>query len=91
MCPEIVNRQSCSGQRADIWATGVMMYTLLAGEMPFVGKDEKQLFSRIAAGKYLVPVGYDGERVSIECRDLLSQMLGSGISAENALLHPWLN
>lgn len=48
------------------------MYTMLAGELPFVGKDEKSLFNKITTGRYLVPVGYDGEKVSIECRDLLS-------------------
>jgi serine/threonine protein kinase len=55
-----------------MWATGVMMYIMLAGQCPFVGKDEKTLFSKITAGRYLVPIGYDGEKVSVECRDLLS-------------------
>lgn len=35
MAPEIVQRKPYSGIKIDIWALGVMCYTMLTGEMPF--------------------------------------------------------
>jgi serine/threonine protein kinase len=35
MAPEIVKRTPYSGIKIDIWALGVMLYTMLTGEMPF--------------------------------------------------------
>lgn len=35
MAPEIVQRKPYSGIKTDIWALGVMFYTMLTGEMPF--------------------------------------------------------
>ena len=35
MAPEIVQRKPYSGIKIDIWALGVMFYTMLTGEMPF--------------------------------------------------------
>lgn len=42
MAPELLlKRGDYSGPAADIWATGVVLYTLLTGCFPFRGKDEK--------------------------------------------------
>lgn len=35
MAPEIVKRTPYNGIKIDIWALGVMLYTMLTGEMPF--------------------------------------------------------
>lgn len=35
MAPEIVRRTPYSGIKIDIWALGIMFYTMLTGEMPF--------------------------------------------------------
>lgn len=35
MAPEIVQRMPYSGIKIDIWALGVILYTMLSGEMPF--------------------------------------------------------
>lgn len=42
MAPELIQKKGdYSGPAADIWATGVVLYTLLTGCFPFRGKDEK--------------------------------------------------
>lgn len=41
MCPEIVQRKPYSGEKADVWALGVVLYVTLSGKFPFVGKKEK--------------------------------------------------
>ena len=53
MAPEIVQKLPYSGYSADIWAMGVILYSLLAGKLPFAHKNEKELFIRIKSGSFL--------------------------------------
>ena len=50
MAPEIVKRTPYSGYAADIWALGILLYTLLCGKFPFRGKTDKALFKKITSG-----------------------------------------
>lgn len=50
MAPEIVRKQEYNGFKADVWALGVVLHVMLTGRFPFVGKTEKELFSRIKTG-----------------------------------------
>ena len=49
MAPEMLNRRqtSYSGAAADMWALGVLAFTLLAGNYPFIGNEPQALFTRI--------------------------------------------
>jgi serine/threonine protein kinase len=49
MAPEMLNRRqtSYSGSAADMWALGVLAFTLLAGNYPFIGNEPQALFTRI--------------------------------------------
>jgi len=47
MAPEIVTRQEYRGDKADIWALGVVLYTLLQGIFPFKGESDSELYSKI--------------------------------------------
>eukprot|EP00210_Caulerpa_lentillifera_P003032 g2894.t1 len=94
--PEI--QHSRYGAESDLWSAGVMMYYLLSGEMPFIGKPNKQLNPSalnfyIAHGK----LKFDGDkwgRVSPEAKELISTMLNRSvkkrITAKEALEHPWI-
>ena len=56
MLPEIILKKEYSGQDADIWATGIVMYTMLTGSLPFTGKDQKDLSNKILKGQYRKPM-----------------------------------
>lgn len=47
MAPEIVSLQSYSGVKIDIWALGVMLYTMVFGELPFDDPNAAQLKKKI--------------------------------------------
>jgi hypothetical protein len=49
MAPEMLNRRqtSYSGRAADMWALGVLTFTLLVGNYPFVANEPQALFTRI--------------------------------------------
>lgn len=90
--PEILMRQSYD-QMSDMWSCGCIVYLLLAGNLPFLGRSQKELFRKIVVGKY----EFDEESfggVSEEAKDLVAKMLVTDpdkrISAGEALRHPWL-
>lgn len=63
--PEILAGQRYRGRAADVWAMGVLLYTMLFGECPFGDSEEARV------GQYKLPcVG-----VSKECMELVDWML----------------
>jgi serine/threonine protein kinase len=47
MAPEIVNHQDHNYMKADIWALGVIFYTLISGRFPFKAQNDKDLYNKI--------------------------------------------
>jgi calcium/calmodulin-dependent protein kinase I len=65
----------------------------LSGNLPFMGRSQKELFRKIVAGKFeFKDTEWDG--VSDDAKDLVSKMLvlnpDKRMTAKKALLHPWL-
>ena len=90
--PEILMRQSYD-QKSDMWSVGCIVYLLLSGNLPFMGRSQKELFRKIVVGKYEMDEDcWSG--VSDEARDLVSKMLVTDpdkrISAADSLRHRWL-
>ena len=52
MAPEM-SRGEDYGKPVDIWGCGVMMFVLISGSLPFVGRREK-LVDNISSGQYKV-------------------------------------
>lgn len=47
MAPEIISKIAYSGEAADIWALGVLLFALISGQFPFTGRTDKELYNRI--------------------------------------------
>lgn len=48
--PEVLLRQRYD-QRSDMWSVGVITFLLLAGDLPFTGRSQRELFQNIVRGE----------------------------------------
>lgn len=58
--PEMVNKNFDEERvghylPADVWAFGVVMYSILVGEPPFKGRDDEKICDKIVHGTYKCP------------------------------------
>ena len=54
--PEVINKVPYDGCAADIWSLGVVLYVILAGCLPFDEENMVQLFEKVTAGEYTMPI-----------------------------------
>jgi serine/threonine protein kinase len=47
MCPDLARKAPYNPFTADVWAAGVILYTIYVGKLPFYGEFEADLFRRI--------------------------------------------
>ena len=70
MSPEIVSFEDYYGSPADIWALGIILFTILTGIFPFKGSDNNDLYKKIQKHQPSIP-----NFVSFEGTKLISRML----------------
>jgi calcium-dependent protein kinase len=92
IAPEVLNKSY--NEKCDIWSAGVVLYVMLTGNFPFIGKTSQKLFENIKTGKYK-QTGKEWEAISKEAKDLIGKMLeldtSKRISASECLNSPFLS
>jgi serine/threonine protein kinase len=92
MAPEIL-KGIPYGKSVDMWAFGVILYTLLSGGLPFDGWFIEELFLKIEKGIFEFPLN-EWKAVSSTAKDLISCLLTVDVkkrlTVDQALSHPWL-
>ena len=53
--PEIIMATAYDGMQIDIWSTGIILYAMMAGILPFDDDSIPQLFEKIKKGKFMMP------------------------------------
>lgn len=89
MAPEIVKNLPYD-HHVDIWSLGILLYELLHGFAPFLGKNDQQKLTNIAKS---LPINFDSS-LSAEARDLITKILRPSpmdrLSLDDIFRHPWM-
>lgn len=91
VAPEILMRTPYD-QQSDMWSVGVIIFLLLSGNLPFMGRSQRELFRAIVIGKY----EFDDEvwdSVSEHAKNLIQGLLvtdpAKRLTAKQALRSRW--
>ena len=88
--PEMLKGKGYKGNKIDIWSSGVVLYVMVYGALPFDQEDIKDLVKSITTGNYSLP-----DTVSENCQDLIKRILQvdpeKRISLYDIKNHPWMN
>ena len=86
--PEMIAGKNYSGLKADIWSSGVILYAMVCGYLPFEDPNTGELYKKILACNYKAP-----KFISHEAKDLIKCILNTDpdlrISIEGIRNHEW--
>lgn len=93
MPPEIVDQKNYD-EKVDIWSTGVVVYIMLCGKIPFEGRDKQSVYESIKTKEPNMSTS-DWLKISENakdfCRKALTKDPTERASADQLLKHPWLS
>ena len=88
--PEMISGKPYNGIKTDIWSSGIVLYCMLVGALPFDDEDIHLLYQQIKNGKFYLPSTLSNESI-----DLLKKILvvnpNLRIDIHGIKNHPWFN
>ena len=86
--PEMVTGRKYYGDTVDIWSSGIVLYSMVCGYLPFEDDNQTVLFHKIAKGLFTLP-----SYLSNSCKDLIKNILITDpkkrYGFEEIKRHPW--
>lgn len=91
LAPEILEGIEGHSFEVDVWALGIMIFTLLVGKPPYEGENVQSTYKRIAKNNYAFPSDCI---ISPMAKDLIQKILVPNpvlrYSLEEVMKHPWM-
>ena len=88
--PEMIAGKKYLGANVEIWSTGVILFALVCGYLPFEDPNTAKLYKKILSGDFFIP-----KFVSDDCKDLMKCILNTDpekrFKAEDIRTHSWFN
>jgi len=86
--PEMIAGKKYQGLKTDIWSSGVVLYAMVCGFLPFEDPKTSNLYKKILAGDFKIP-----KFLSTDCAHFLSKILQTDpevrYGIEEMRAHPW--
>jgi len=71
-CPELHSKRPYNPESADIWSSGILLYQMLTGSLPFKSQKDLELIRLIIRGDYSIP-----SSLSVNMKTLIKGLLES--------------
>ncbi|EME38410.1 hypothetical protein DOTSEDRAFT_48637 [Dothistroma septosporum NZE10] len=75
LAPEILEKGKGHDEKVDLWAIGVIAYTLAVGKAPFHASTKDEIYKKLKSGTYTWPELSATSNQSADLRDLVSSLL----------------
>lgn len=75
LAPEILEKGKGHDEKVDLWAIGVIAYTLAVGKAPFHASTKEEIYKKLKSGTYTWPELSATTNQSADLRDLVSSIL----------------
>jgi 5'-AMP-activated protein kinase catalytic alpha subunit len=87
--PEMILGRKYNGLSVDIWSSGIILYAMVCGHLPFKDLDQEKLYKKIITCNYTMP-----NYVTNDCKDLINRILCNNeknrITINELKNHPFL-